>query len=102
MRNLTDGFIEFLKEYGVIGLAIAVVIGNATKDLVNAFVDGLIMPLIGIVLPAGNWKEYTAGFMTAEIEIGHLLAALLDFTIIALVIYAFVKLVLKKEKVEKI
>lgn len=102
MKDLTDGFMDFLKEYGVIGLAIAVVIGSATKDLVNAVVDGLIMPLIGIVLPAGQWQEYTVAFMTAEIQVGHLLAALLDFFIIALVIYAFVKLALKKEEVKKI
>ncbi len=102
MKDITQGFIAFLKEYGIMGLAIAVVIGSATKDLVNAVVDGLIMPLVGIVLPAGEWQAYTVRFMTADIQVGQLLAAVLDFAIIALVIYAFVKLVLKQEEVKKI
>jgi len=102
MNDMTQGFIAFLKEYGIIGLAIAVVIGSATKDLVNEAVDGLIMPLVGIVLPAGQWQEYTVRFMTADIQVGQLLAALLDFAIIALLIYAFVKLVLNQEEVTKV
>lgn len=77
-------------------------IGNATKDLVNAVVDDVIMPFIELALPVGNWREYTATLVGAELRIGHLLAAMLDFVIIALVIYAFVKLVLKQEKVKKI
>ncbi|MCJ7428765.1 MAG: MscL family protein [Candidatus Nanohaloarchaeota archaeon QJJ-5] len=102
MKDLTQGFIDFLKEYGVIGLAIAVVIGNATKDLVNSVVDSLIMPLVGILLPAGDWQEYSVMVLSAEIEVGNLLAAVLDFVIIALVIYAFVKYILRKEDVKKV
>jgi large conductance mechanosensitive channel len=102
MKDVTDGFMEFLKEYKILGLAIAVVIGNTTKDLVNAAVDGLIMPLIGIVLPVSAWEEYTLTVMTAEIQTGQLLAAALDFLIIAFLIYLFVRMVLKREEVKKI
>lgn len=101
MKKLTDGFIDFLQEYGVIGLAIAVVIGNATKDLVNTVVDSLVMPIVGIVLPTSNWEQYTVSLLSAEIELGQLLASLLDFVIIAFLIYLFVKLVLKHEDVKK-
>ena len=38
-------------------LAVAVVIGNAAKDLVNSIAANLIMPLVGMVTPGGNWRE---------------------------------------------
>lgn len=101
MKHVTDGFIDFLQEYGIIGLAIAVVIGNATKDLVNTTVDSLIMPVIGIILPASDWQQYTVTVLSAQIEVGELLAAMLDFVIIAFIIYLFVKFVLKHEDVKK-
>lgn len=101
-KTLVDGFISFLQEYGIIGLAIAVVMGNATKDLVNAVVANVIMPIIEVVLPGESWREAVWAVGTIEFGVGQLIGALLDFTIIALIIYLFVKLVIGKEKVEKI
>lgn len=97
-----DEFLEFLKEYRIIGLAIAVVIGASVKDLVNAAVDDLIMPVVEIFLPAGDWQAATWTVYSINFKIGHFIAAMIDFTIIALLIFAFVKYALKKEKVEKI
>jgi large conductance mechanosensitive channel len=102
MKNITDDFVTFMKEYGVIGLAIGVVIGNATKDLVNSVVKGLIMPLVGIFLPGGNWQEVTVQIFTAEIRVGELLNAVLDFVIIAFLVYLFIRFILKKDEVETV
>jgi len=102
MKNITDDFVTFMKEYGVIGLAIGVVIGNATKDLVNSVVKGLIMPLVGIFLPGGNWQEATVQIFTAEIRVGELLNAVLDFVIIAFLVYLFIRFILKKDEVETV
>ncbi len=101
-HTVIDDFIAFLQEYGVIGLAIAVVMGTATKDLVNAIVESIIMPLIAVLLPGENWREAIFAVGPVEFGIGQLIGALLDFLIIALVIYLFVKLVLGRENVEKI
>ncbi|MDY6778840.1 MAG: MscL family protein [Candidatus Nanohaloarchaea archaeon] len=101
MQEFMQGFIDFMQEYGVIGLAIGVVIGNTTKDLVNAVVNDILMPLIGILLPSSEWQNYTVQFMTAELQVGHLLSAFLDFLLIAFLIYAFVKLVLRKKEIKK-
>ncbi len=102
MADITDDFIRFLRDYGVIGLAIAVVIGNATKDLVNALVADIIMPIVGVFLPNGGWREATTTVSGIEFATGHFISAILDFTIIALIIYLFVRYALKKETVEKI
>jgi large conductance mechanosensitive channel len=90
-------FTRFLKEYGVIGLAIAVIIGGKAGELVKAIVDGLLMPIVGLVLPGGDWQKWTLG----PFAIGSVLAALLNFLIVAFLVYWFAKKVLKEETVGK-
>jgi hypothetical protein len=48
-------FLEFLKEYKVIGLAIGFVMGAAATDLVKSIVSNLIMPLVTPFIPGGQW-----------------------------------------------
>ena len=100
--GLLQDFAAFLEEYGVVGLAIAFVMGLAVKDLVSAIVDDLIMPIVGLFLPQGAWETATINLAGADLLIGHLLSAVIDFTIIALLIFVFVKYGLREEKVEKI
>ncbi len=98
----TKEFFEFLKEYKVVGLAIGVVIGTATNDLVNSVVESVIMPFVGIFLPAEEWQAYSVSLAGAEFKIGHLIGAALDFLIIALVVFLFVKYILRKEETGKV
>ena len=53
-RTFIQEFIFFLKTFGVIGLAIAFVIGQAANALVTAFVKDIIDPFIGLFLQAGG------------------------------------------------
>lgn len=99
--SLLQEFKEFLKQYGVIGLAIAVVIGGAVGKFISAMVDDLIMPIVAVIIPGGDWREAIIGFGNLKIKIGHLAGALIDFLIIAFVIFAFAKYILKEEKVTK-
>lgn len=90
-------FMKFLKEYGVVGLAIGVIIGSKAGELVKAIVDGLLMPIIGLVLPSGDWKELVIG----PFQIGLVLAALINFTIVAFMIFIVAKKFMKEETVAK-
>lgn len=90
-------FMKFLKEYGVIGLAIGVIIGGKAGELVKAIVDGLLMPLVGLVLPSGDWQALTVG----PFQVGIVLAAVINFTIVAWLVFMFSKKVLKEESVAK-
>jgi large conductance mechanosensitive channel len=90
-------FTEFLKKYGVIGLAIAVVIGGKANALVTAVVDNLIMPIVGMVTPGGDWR----GLKIGPFGIGPVLGASLDFAIVAFLVFLFAKMVLKEEQVDK-
>jgi large conductance mechanosensitive channel len=90
-------FMKFLKEYSVIGLAIGVIIGSKAGELVKAVVDGLMMPIVSMVLPAGDWQTWTLG----PFQIGVVLAALINFVIVAWLVFLFAKKVLREESVSK-
>jgi len=91
-KTLTQEFFYFLKTFGIIGLAIAFVIGQAASGLVTSFVDDVINPLIGLFLPAGNLDAVSIQVPnisggTTEFRIGHLISSIIDFVIIALVVF---------------
>ena len=77
---------------GIIGLALAFVIGQAASRLVTAFVNNIIDPFIGLFLPAGSLEAMTfkvtnlAG-STTEFKYGDLISNIFDFLIIALIVF---------------
>lgn len=93
-------FAKFVREKGVIGLAVGIIAGGAVTKVVTALVDDLINPLIGILLgKAGSLSEYifTIPGTTAIIKWGNLVSVLIDFMAILLVIYlVFIKSPLNK------
>jgi len=94
-------FTKFLKEYGVIGLAIAVVIGGKVNELVKSIADNLIMPLVGMLIPGGEWRTLAFTIGETKFGIGAVMGSLLDFLIVALIVFLFAKHVLKEENVTK-
>ncbi|MBW6442291.1 MscL family protein [Patescibacteria group bacterium] len=94
-------FSEFLKEYKVIGLAIALIIALAATALVKALVDNIIMPLITPFIPGGAWREATFAIGPIIIGGGPFLGELINFVIIAFVVFIIAKKVLKEDKVTK-
>jgi large conductance mechanosensitive channel len=85
---MLDQFMKFLKETNAIALAIAVVIGGAVGKLVTALVAGLIMPIVGMILPSGEWRAWKIPLRgDAALAIGDVLGATIDFVIIAFVVY---------------
>lgn len=94
-------FIAFLKNYGVIGLAIAVIIGGKLNELVTSVVNDLVMPLI--LKPAleaahvDDIRKLSAG----GILYGKVLGTGLDFLIVAGLVFLFAKYVLKEATVAK-
>ncbi len=94
-------FLGFLKNYGVIGLAIAVIIGGKANAIVDAVVKELLMPFVGLLLPSGDWRNLAITAGDTKFGIGPVLAALIDFLIVAFVVFVFAKKVLKEEVVGK-
>lgn len=87
---MLKGFREFLMRGNVIDLAVAVVIGAAFTSVVNAVVNGVMNPLIGSVFKADsldNALDVTIPFSGAVIQFGLVLGALINFVIVAIVVY---------------
>lgn len=80
---IKDEFKAFIMKGNIVDLAVAVVIGGAFGKIVSAFVEGLVMPLVGLVLPKGEWQT----FMVGKFAVGKVLGATVDFLIIALVVF---------------
>lgn len=94
-------FKEFLQEYKVIGLAVAFIIGVAATALVKSLVDNIIMPLITPFIPNGQWQTATLNLWKFTFGWGAFLGALINFIIIAFVVFLIAKYLLKEEKVTK-
>jgi len=101
MKQLFKEFAEFIKEYKVVGLAIAFIIGAASTALVRSLVDQIIMPIITPLLPGGAWRTATLMVWKIKLGWGPFLAELINFIIIAFVVFIIAKLVLREEKVSK-
>ena len=99
--SIVQDFKDFLKEYKVAGLAVAFIMGAAVTSLVNSLVGNIIMPMVGLVLPNGDWQTAVVSVGAAKLGIGAFLAALINFVIIAFVIFMMAKMVFKEEKVTK-
>ena len=103
--NLFQEFRAFLDKYGVIGLAIAFIIGAALTTLVQAIVADILMPLIKPALNAlgENWQtaQLNAGPF-GPFLIGHFIYSVIYFVIIAAFVFLLAKFVLRQKQVGKI
>jgi large conductance mechanosensitive channel len=90
-KSFSEDFMDFLNKYGVVGLAIAFIIGGAAGTLISALVNDLIMPIISVLIPGGAWR--TTVFYVGPIMflLGDFAGALINFIIIALVVYMLSK-----------
>jgi large conductance mechanosensitive channel len=96
------GFMNFLKETNALALAIGVIIGGAVGKVVGSIVSDLLMPIISLAMPAGDWREakialtHTAdGKVDKALGIGAFMGTFIDFVIVAFVVYMITKQVLK-------
>ncbi len=101
MGKLCKEFMDFLNEYKVLGLAIAFIIGGAASALVKSLVDNIIMPFVGALIPGGAWREATFSLGNIVFGWGAFLGELINFILIAFVVFMIAKMLLKEKKVTK-
>ena len=90
-KGFVPEFKAFLQKYSVIGLAIAVIIGGAAGRLVSSLVSDILMPVITFFIPGGAWREATLTIGPVVLLVGSFLSAVLDFLIIAVVVFIVMK-----------
>lgn len=97
VKGLVMGFGHFIREYGVLPLAIGVVIANAVNDLTKATVEGLIAPFISLISPT-RLQDIQFHVHGAVFKIGLVLNSLLNFLTVALIVYVVAKVILRNEE----
>jgi large conductance mechanosensitive channel len=97
MKSFIQEFKAFAVKGNVIDLAVAVVIGAAFGKIVSALVDTIIMPIIGILIGGIDFRSFSYSVGSATISYGIFLQAVIDFLIIALVIFMVVKAINKAQ-----
>ena len=98
-KSFKEQYIAFLITFGIIGLAIAFVIGQAVSKVVNSFVKDIIDPTIGLFLP-GSLNNMSATVMgiygvPSEFKYGDLISNIIEFIIIALLVFLAYKILSK-------
>ncbi len=87
--SMWNDFRAFAFKGNVLDLAVAVVIGAAFTKIISTLVDAIIMPLIGRILPGGSYEGWAPG----GVRLGLVIGALIDFAIVAFVLFAIVSLI---------
>lgn len=82
------GFLDFVRERGVMGLAIGFVLGSAVQRVVTAFVNDIVNPFMGILL---GRTDGIKTFAVGPFLIGDFVAVAIDFLILALIVYLVFK-----------
>jgi large conductance mechanosensitive channel len=82
-------FREFISRGNVVDLAVAVVIGVAFTDVINAIVDGLLTPLVGM-MGERDYRDLDFTVNGSTFEYGNVISALISFVLIAGAVFFFV------------
>ena len=91
MSKLVSEFKEFIMKGNVLDMAVGVIIGGAFGSIVSSLVDDVLGPIIGLIVGGLNFSELSFGVGGAQIMIGNFIQAVINFLIVALVIFAIVK-----------
>jgi large conductance mechanosensitive channel len=86
-------FREFIAKGNVVDLAVAVIIGAAFALIVKAFVDDILMPILGIFGGKPSFDQYSLTINSAEIQWGAFLSAVVNFLIIGFALFIVVRMI---------
>jgi large conductance mechanosensitive channel len=103
--GMISEFRAFLTKSNALALAIGVIIGAAIGNVVSALSADILMPVISLFLPGGNWRQAryvitsstdaTGRVVENAILYGHFIGVVIDFVVIALVVFLITKSLLK-------
>ncbi len=93
-------FGKFLKEFNVVSLAVGFVMGTAGTARFGSLVKDVLMPIAEPFMLAESWREAVLHIGPVNIAIGSFVAELINFVILALIIFFIAKKIIKIEKAE--
>ena len=87
-KNLAKEFLAFIKKFKILGLASAFILGLAVNALILSLAQDIITPIIGIFIPG---FDNIADIRLGVFGVGNFIAAVINFIIIAIIIFLIVK-----------
>lgn len=96
-----SAFKKFISRGNVVDMAVGVIIGGAFGKIVTSLVNDIVMPLIGLLIGGLNFSELSITIGEAKIAYGNFIQTIVDFLIIALCIFAVIRLFEKFKKKEE-
>ena len=88
LRGGMTGFLSFVREQGVVGLAVGFILGGAVSKVVTALVNDIVNPILGAILGS---TEGLKAMKLGPVMLGDFVSVVIDFLIIAAVVYFVVK-----------
>ncbi|MBQ6395125.1 MAG: large conductance mechanosensitive channel protein MscL [Atopobiaceae bacterium] len=101
MSGFMKEFKEFINRGNVVDMAVGVIIGGAFSAIVNSLVNDLITPVIGMLTGGIDFSSLSITVGSAELMYGNLISAVINFLIIAFVLFSMVKAVNAMRKEEE-
>lgn len=100
-----QGFTDFVREQGVVGLAVGLILGIAAKSVVDSLVQNIFNPMIGLLYGGGDFStryiclKTVAGECKSKLGYGNFINTIISFVLVAAAVYFLVK-GLKLDKVD--
>jgi len=104
MKKFLQEFKEFAMRGNVMDLAVGVIVGGAFSAITTSLINDIIMPIIGIFVSAASFADLTVTVGQAVITYGNFIQAVLNFLIMAFVVFCMVKAInrLTRKKKEEV
>jgi len=93
MKKIIEEFKAFIARGSVVDLAVGMIVGSAFTKIVTSLVNDILMPIIGVIIGGVNFTSLTLQFKDATIYYGNFIQNVIDFLIVALCIFMFVKVI---------
>ena len=91
MKKFMEEFKAFISRGNVMDMAVGIIIGGAFQAIINSLVNDILMPLIGMIIKTESLADLKVMVGTAEITYGAFIAAIINFLLMALVLFIIVK-----------
>lgn len=92
-----DEFKKFIMQGNIVDMAVGVIIGGAFGKIVTSLVNDILMPLIGILIGGINFTKLRITVLDAQIMYGSFIQQIIDFLIVSICIFIFLKIIAKLE-----
>lgn len=95
MKKILNEFKKFISKGNALDLAVGVVVGGAFSKIVSSLVNDVIMPLIGVIIGGIDFTNLSLKVGEATVNYGMFIQNIIDFLIVALCVFIFVKIINK-------